>query len=67
MAKAGFDPRASVELWRNMAEAGGAGPPEFLSTHPSHQTRIADLEQRIPRALELHETARSHGKQPRCT
>lgn len=44
MAKAGFDPKQSVALWQNMAKAsGGNTPPELLSTHPSHSTRIADL------------------------
>src|SRR5690606_20598257 len=44
MAKAGFDPRQSIELWKNMAKAsGGNQPPELLSTHPSHSTRIQDL------------------------
>ncbi|TFH85791.1 M48 family peptidase [Billgrantia azerbaijanica] len=44
MARAGFDPRESVALWRNMAAAGGSQPPEFLSTHPAHASRIARLE-----------------------
>lgn len=44
MANAGFDPYQSIELWKNMAIAsGGSQPPELLSTHPSHNTRIADL------------------------
>lgn len=44
MAKAGFDPKQSVELWKNMAKASdGKQPPELLSTHPSHDTRIEDL------------------------
>jgi predicted Zn-dependent protease len=66
MAKAGFDPRASVELWRNMAAAGGQQPPEFLSTHPSHDTRIAELEKRIPQALPIYEQARAAGRRPAC-
>ncbi|MGF1908546.1 M48 family metallopeptidase [Vibrio kasasachensis] len=46
MAKAGFDPRESVTLWYNMAQASkGQQPPELLSTHPSHSTRIRDLNQ----------------------
>lgn len=46
MAKAGFDPRESVTLWHNMAKASqGQQPPELLSTHPSHSTRIRDLNQ----------------------
>ncbi|MCB0412376.1 MAG: M48 family metallopeptidase [Bdellovibrionales bacterium] len=43
MAKAGFDPRAAGELWKIMAQSGGKGPPEFLSTHPSNESRINDL------------------------
>lgn len=50
MAKAGFDPRQSVELWKNMAKAsGGQQPPELLSTHPSHDTRISDLRAELTR------------------
>jgi predicted Zn-dependent protease len=65
MSKAGFDPRASVDLWKNMAAAGGGGP-EFLSTHPSSGTRIKDLENRMPRALPLYQQARAQGRVPRC-
>lgn len=44
MAKAGFNPNESISLWKNMAAAsGGNNPPELLSTHPSHSTRIKDL------------------------
>jgi predicted Zn-dependent protease len=42
MAIAGYDPEASVPFWENMAKLGG-GTPEFLSTHPSSQTRANDL------------------------
>lgn len=48
MAKAGFDPNQSIDLWKNMAKAsGGSAPPELLSTHPSHSTRIQDLSAKI--------------------
>lgn len=48
MSKAGFNPRESVSLWMNMAKASnGQQPPELLSTHPSHSTRISDLEQEM--------------------
>jgi predicted Zn-dependent protease len=47
MAKAGFDPNQSVDLWQNMGKAGGSQPPEFFSTHPSHNTRIRDLQATI--------------------
>jgi predicted Zn-dependent protease len=66
MAKAGFDPAASARLWRNMARSGGGAPPEFLSTHPSHETRIRDLEARIPAATALYKQARAAGRTPQC-
>lgn len=66
MASAGFDPRASVSLWQNMAKAGGASVPEFLSTHPSNETRISDLEGRMARATQLQKQALAQGKSPQC-
>lgn len=42
-ARAGYDPMGAVNVWRKMAAAGGGGTPEFLSTHPSHATRISEL------------------------
>jgi predicted Zn-dependent protease len=66
MARAGFNPMASILLWQNMGKAGGGQPPEFLSTHPSHQTRINDLNNAMPRAQELFKNARSQGKIPQC-
>ena len=66
MARAGFDPRESVTLWQNMASAGGASPPELLSTHPSSSTRIDELRKRVPQALPDFEATRAAGRQPRC-
>ena len=66
MAKAGFDPRASIPLWENMSQAGGGKPPEFLSTHPSHTTRIGDLSKRLQTAMPLYEQAKRAGKRPGC-
>jgi predicted Zn-dependent protease len=66
MAKAGFDPRESIALWQNMAKAGGSQPPEFLSTHPSHGSRMRDLEERMPIAMPLYEDAKARGRVPRC-
>ncbi|MEQ6916476.1 M48 family metallopeptidase [Halomonas aquatica] len=57
MAKAGFDPRQSVALWRNMAEAGGSQPPEFLSTHPAHGSRIEALQGHMEDALAAFRSA----------
>jgi predicted Zn-dependent protease len=66
MAKAGFDPRESIKLWQNMNRAGGGQPPEFLSTHPSHSSRISDLNRHMPVALQLQSRARQQGKRPAC-
>lgn len=55
MAQAGYDPRAGVEVWKRMERMGGGGTPEFLSTHPSHETRIRDLEAAMPEALAVYE------------
>ncbi len=66
MASAGFDPKASVSLWQNMAKAGGGSVPEFLSTHPSNQTRIGDLQARMERAVQLQKQAIAQGKSPQC-
>ncbi len=66
MAAAGFDPRASIELWKNMQKDEKDAPPEFLSTHPSSKTRISDLVAQLPAALVKYNTAREAGKRPRC-
>lgn len=54
MAMAGYDPREAVEFWKRMAEVGGQAPPEFLSTHPSNETRISDLEANMEEALRYY-------------
>lgn len=66
MARAGFDPAQSVVLWQNMEKAGGGQPPEWLSTHPSHGSRMQNLESRIPAARELSQQAHARGLRPRC-
>ncbi|HKK12352.1 MAG TPA: M48 family metallopeptidase [Flavobacteriaceae bacterium] len=51
MAIAGYNPEEAVNLWKRMkAESGGKAPPEFLSTHPSNDSRIKNLEQMVPKA-----------------
>jgi predicted Zn-dependent protease len=62
MARAGYDPRASIPFWERMGQAGGNQPPEFMSTHPSHGTRIENLKEFMPRAIEEYEKARSRGR-----
>lgn len=68
MAKAGFNPAESIRLWQKMAQASqGAEPVEFLSTHPSHTSRIQNLQADLPRAQRLQQQANAAGKNPRCT
>nr|WP_294943704.1 M48 family metallopeptidase [uncultured Mucilaginibacter sp.] len=55
MAMAGYDPRQAVAFWQRMAAQNkGGSPPEFLSTHPSDATRIANLQNLIPEALKYY-------------
>jgi predicted Zn-dependent protease len=57
-ARAGFDPRAAVSVWQKMAKVGGGKGPEFLSTHPSAESRIKDLEDYSARVLPLYEQSK---------
>ena len=61
-ADAGYDPRTAIPLWERMAAAGGAKPPELLSTHPSDQTRIENLKSLMPQALEYYQAAKKAGR-----
>lgn len=57
-ARAGYDPSAAVNFWHKMAAASqGKSPPEFLSTHPSHSTRIAEISALLPKVLPLYAAA----------
>jgi len=51
MARAGYDPREAIPFWERMNQQGGKRPPEFLSTHPAPESRIADIKKYIPEAL----------------
>ncbi|QIZ75913.1 M48 family metallopeptidase [Ferrimonas lipolytica] len=67
MARAGFDPAQSITLWQNMAKAsGGSAQPEFMSTHPSHDTRITELSNRQPESQALYKQAQQQGYRPSC-
>ncbi len=57
-ARAGYDPRAAATLWQKMGQAGGGQPPQFLSTHPSNETRQQDLQVYAQRVMPLFEQAR---------
>jgi predicted Zn-dependent protease len=55
MAMAGYDPNEAVAFWQRMsAHKGGQAPPEFLSTHPSDQTRIANIQKHMSEALKYY-------------
>ena len=53
-AQAGYDPREAVHLWERMEQLSGGAQSEFLSTHPSHGTRISQLQKWMPEALSLY-------------
>lgn len=55
-ARACFDPTEAPMLWERMSAAGGGAPAEFMSTHPSHETRIRQFEEWMPEALEIYKT-----------
>lgn len=55
MAMAGYDPHGAVTFWERMAQQGGGKPPEFLSTHPSDQTRINKIKTELPEALRYYQ------------
>lgn len=62
-ARSGYDPRAGVSLWQKMIEANKNAPPEFMSTHPSGPTRIADIQAKLPKVMPLYERAAKPGRQ----
>jgi len=57
MARAGYDPRVAPKFWQKMKDMGGSVPPEFLSTHPSNETRIERLNALLPKAMGEYERA----------
>jgi predicted Zn-dependent protease len=54
-ARAGYDPRAAITLWQKMGQASKGAPPQWLSSHPTGATRIADLQRNVPRVMPLYE------------
>jgi predicted Zn-dependent protease len=72
MAKAGFDPRAAVYLWKAMAAAhevqeGKNRQAEFLRTHPTDSVRLNDIASELGPALATYNAAREAGKRPNCS
>ncbi len=56
-ARAGYDPRAGISLWKKMQAASKGAPPQWLSTHPAGNTRIAEIEKALPLVLPIYERA----------
>ena len=54
MARAGYDPRAAVDVWRNFNALGGQRPPEFLSTHPAPASRIQRIQAKLQGPLQIY-------------
>ncbi|MDO5611521.1 MAG: M48 family metallopeptidase [Pseudomonadota bacterium] len=66
MARAGFDPRQAVDLWQHMMAASGSRGPQWLSTHPDPQSRLAEMSQRATGLMPAYEQARASGLRPNC-
>lgn len=60
-ARAGYDPHAAITLWEKMGRVAGGQPPQWLSTHPSHESRITDLRGYADRVQPLYLAARKRG------
>ena len=57
-ARAGYDPRSGVTLWQKMSAASKGAPPQWLSTHPSGNTRIEEIQANLPKVLPLYERSK---------
>lgn len=66
MARSGFDPQASVKLWQNMAKLSKSSPPEFMSTHPSNETRIKQLNNHLTVSQPYYQNEKQRGSLPKC-
>lgn len=58
-ARAGYNPNAAISLWQKMNAQSGAKPPEFLSTHPSNESRIGDLQKLVPTVMPLYQESKA--------
>ena len=65
MARAGYNPKAAISLWQKMDKASQSQPPEFMSTHPSHDTRIHGLQANLVKVMPLYEQAKKQKGQKR--
>jgi predicted Zn-dependent protease len=58
-ARAGYDPRAGVTLWQKMSDANKGAPPQWLSTHPSGNSRIQEIQANLPKVLPLYDRSKN--------
>jgi predicted Zn-dependent protease len=58
-ARAGYNPEAGVTLWQKMSEANKGAPPQWLSTHPSGNTRIHEIQANLPKVMPLYNQAKT--------
>lgn len=66
MARSGFSPEASVQLWKNMSALSKEKPPEFMSTHPSNETRIKQLNAHLTVSQQYYLAKKSAKSTPQC-
>jgi predicted Zn-dependent protease len=66
MARSGFAPQASVKLWKNMSKLSKNAPPEFMSTHPSNETRIKKLNAHLAVSQPYYLAEKNIGSTPQC-
>jgi predicted Zn-dependent protease len=60
-ARAGYDPHAAIGLWEKMQKLAGSQPPQFLSTHPSNESRVNDLRAYSEKVMPLYQSAKAGG------
>jgi predicted Zn-dependent protease len=60
-ARAGYDPRAGISLWKKMSAANKGAPPQWMSTHPSGPSRIKEIEKNLPDVMPLYQRAEKPG------
>jgi predicted Zn-dependent protease len=56
-ARAGYDPAAGVSLWQKMMAANKGAPPQWMSTHPASDTRIKEIQAKLPKVQPLYQKA----------
>lgn len=64
MAMAGYNPKEAPSFWSRMSRSGGAAPPEFMSTHPSHTTRSRNLNSFMPKAMKYYNPNANKNSRP---